>query len=137
MTVNDLSTVNALLNLASSVCLLRGFLKIKKEDREGHRKNMLAALGCSSLFLISYLIYHYYVGSVAFPYGGWIKALSLTILVPHIILAGTMAPFIATAVWFAAKAHFDAHRRLMRWVWPVWMYVSFSGVVVYLMLYHL
>ena len=98
---------------------------------------MTAALASSALFLISYLIYHYNAGSVPFPYLGWTRVLYYTILIPHIILAAVMVPFILIAVWHAWKKQFDRHKRLTRWVLPVWMFVSLSGVVIYLMLYHL
>lgn len=96
---------------------------------------MLAALVSSGLFLISYLIYHYYVGSVPYPYHDWTRPLYFIVLIPHVILAGLMTPFIFTIVILAFRENFEKHRRLAKIVWPVWMFVSLSGVAVYLMLY--
>jgi len=137
MNMTDLSTLNALLNSLSAVLLFFGYRAIHKADRETHKKIMLAALGSSALFLISYLIYHYNVGSVPYPYHDWTRIVYLLILIPHIILAAVMSPFILIAVWFALRSDFERHRRIARWIWPVWMYVSVSGVTIYLMLYHL
>ncbi len=132
-----LPTLNACLNALSTVFLSFGYLRIRRRQRTSHRRWMSAALISSALFLISYLIYHYNVGSVPFPYHGWLRILYFTILIPHIILAAVMVPFILLAVWHAWKRKFDRHKRLTRWVFPVWMFVSLSGVVIYLMLYHL
>jgi len=137
MSVNDLSTLNAILNGIATVFLTLGFIQIKKGNREKHKKFMIAALVTSALFLTSYLIYHYYVGSVPYPHYDWTRPVYFIILVPHIILAGIMTPFIIIAVAFALRERFDKHRKIVRWVWPVWMYVSITGVIIYLMLYHL
>ncbi len=98
---------------------------------------MIAALISSGLFLISYLTYHYLVGSVPYPYYDWTRPLYFAVLIPHVILAALQVPFIVTAVWWAYQGRFDKHRGITRWLWYVWMFVSVSGVVVYLMLYHL
>lgn len=137
MSVTDLSTVNALLNLISFVLLTAGYVQIKKKNRANHKKIMMAALVSSGLFLISYLIYHAQVGSVPYPYHDWTRPLYFIILIPHILLAAIMTPFILWAVGFALRDEFEKHKKLMRWVWPVWVFVSVSGVVVYLMLYRL
>ena len=137
MTVNDLSTVNAILNLISFSLLLIGYKQIKNSNRETHKKVMLSALAISALFLISYLIYHHYVGSVPYPYQNWTRPVYFLILIPHIILAAVMVPFIIIAVWAAFKSNFERHAKIMRWTLPVWLYVSISGVIVYLMLYQL
>lgn len=137
MNVPFQATLNATLNLISAFLLLGGYVKIKRGDREGHRKFMIAALVASGLFLTSYLIYHYQVGSVPYPYHDWTRTLYFVILIPHIILAALMVPFILAAVYFALREKFDRHTRITKWLWPVWMFVSTSGVVVYLMLYHL
>ena len=130
-----LAHVNAVLNTTSAVFLLAGFLQIKKGHQATHKKLMLTALVSSALFLTSYLIYHYEVGSVPYPHQDWTRPVYFAILVPHVILAAVMVPFILLMVWWALRDAFDKHRRLARWVWPVWMFVSVSGVVVYLMLY--
>lgn len=135
MQFTDLSTLNAILNGISAIFLFQGFRFIKKGEKETHKKYMISALITSGLFLVSYLIYHYNVGSVPYPYDDWTRTVYLIILVPHIILAGIMGPFILVLVVFAFKAKFEQHKKLARWVWPVWMYVSVTGVVIYLMLY--
>ena len=135
MTVNDLSTVNALLNVIAFTLLLIGYKQIKNGNRERHKKVMLAALAASALFLVSYLIYHHYVGSVPYPHQNWTRPVYFLILVPHIILAAAMVPFIIIAVWAAIRSNFERHAKIMRWTLPVWLYVSISGVLVYIMLY--
>lgn len=135
MEFSFLAHVNAALNLTASVFLLLGFIQIKRGNQTNHKKLMLSALASSALFLISYLFYHYNVGSVPYPYHDWTRPLYFAILVPHVILAAVMVPFILVMVWRAWREQFDKHRRLARWVWPVWMFVSVSGVIVYLMLY--
>jgi putative membrane protein len=133
--VSNLPTLNAILNLVSAVLLLLGYIAIKKQQRPVHKRWMLAAMVSSALFLISYLVYHYNVGSVPYPYYDWTRTVYFVILIPHIILAAVMVPFILAAVYFAFRGRFDKHRRLTVWVWPVWMFVSLSGLAVYLMLY--
>lgn len=137
MTFTDLPTLNAFLNLISSILLILGFVQIKAGNRVRHKKIMMSALAVSVLFLTSYLIYHFQVGSVPYPYHDWTRAVYFIILIPHVILAALMTPFILMAVWFALHDQYDRHKRLVRWVWPVWMFVSVSGVVIYLMLYRL
>jgi uncharacterized membrane protein YozB (DUF420 family) len=132
-----LPTLNAALNTVTSILLIRGFSAIRRRDRETHRRWMLAALTGSALFLTSYLIYHVNVGSVPYPHYDWTRPLYFAILIPHVLLAGVMTPFILTGVVWALRNRFDRHRKLMRWVWPVWMFVSVSGVVIYLMLYRI
>ncbi len=132
-----LATVNAALNLTSATLLTIGYVNIRRDRQETHRRFMLAALTSSALFLISYLIYHYTVGSVPYPRQDWTRPVYFAILIPHVLLAALMVPFILVAVRHALKQRFEKHRRIMRWVWPVWMFVSVSGIVVYLMLYHL
>jgi putative membrane protein len=137
MTVHDLPTLNAALNFISGTLLLAGYIQIKKGNRSVHKKIMLSALFSSLLFLTSYVIYHVQVGSVPYPYHDWTRAVYFIILVPHVILAAVMTPFIVTAVWFAWHERYDKHKRLVHWVWPVWMFVSVSGVTIYWMLYRL
>ena len=135
MTFSDLPTLNAILNGISAIFLGIGFYQIKHKNIATHKKMMLSALVASLLFLISYVIYHYEVGSVPYPYHDWTRPLYFAILIPHVILAAVMGPFIIALVWFAFHEKFDRHRRLAHWVWPVWMFVSLSGIAVYLMLY--
>jgi uncharacterized membrane protein YozB (DUF420 family) len=96
---------------------------------------MLSALVSSALFLASYLIYHAQVGSVPYPHHDWSRPIYFAILIPHVILAAVMTPFIIAAVVFALRGQFERHKRIVRWLWPVWIFVSISGVVVYVMLY--
>ena len=135
MTANDLPTINAILNLISTFFLITGFVLIRKGEKEKHKKAMIAALISSALFLISYLIYHSQVGSVPYPHHDWTRPVYFIVLVPHIILAAIMAPFILAAVYHALRQQFEQHKKLVKWVWPVWIYVSISGVLIYLMLY--
>ena len=136
MNVNDLATVNAILNACAAALLLTGWIYIKrKRDRQTHKKVMISAVVVSALFLTSYLIYHYYVGSVPYPYYDWTRPVYFAILIPHVILAAVMVPFILIALWWAFTSQFDRHVRVVRWVWPVWMFVSLTGVIIYLMLY--
>lgn len=137
MSLSDLPTLNASLNLITTALLIYGFVLIKKGLREKHRRVMLSALGTSVLFLTSYITYHYSVGSVPYPYHDWTRPLYFTLLIPHVILAAAMGPFIIAGVRWALTDRFDKHRKLMRYVWPVWMFVSVTGVIVYLMLYRL
>ena len=133
----SLPTLNALLNTLTMILLVIGRVQIKSGNRQAHKSIMLAALASSAAFLISYVIYHYQVGSVPYPYHDWTRPVYFVILIPHIILAAVMVPFILGAVYFAFRQRFDRHVRIVRFIWPVWMFVSVSGIIVYLMLYHL
>ncbi|MEJ5369627.1 MAG: DUF420 domain-containing protein [Bryobacteraceae bacterium] len=137
MDVRDLPALNALLNTASAILLVTGYRLIRQGRREAHRKAMTAALFVSVLFLTSYLIYHAQVGSVRFQKTGWIRPVYFSILLSHTILAACVAPMALVTVWRAWKGRFDRHRRLARITLPLWLYVSVTGVLVYLMLYHL
>ncbi len=98
---------------------------------------MLAAMGFSAFFLTSYLVYHYNVGNVRFSGEGWVRSLYFSILIPHVTLAGVIVPLVFVTLWFALRGKFNRHRRIARWTWPLWMYVSVTGVIVYLMLYRM
>jgi len=115
--------------------LTTGFFFIKNGRREAHRWCMIGALLCSALFLVLYLYYHYQVGSVRFQGTGPVRTLYLSILLTHTVLATVMLPFIGRAVWKAAREDFEGHRRAAKWAWPMWIYVSVTGVIVYSMLY--
>ena len=137
MSVRDLPALNAALNATASVLLVCGYWLIRRKKREAHRRAMLAAFVVSVLFLISYLTYHFEVGSVRFQKTGTIRAVYLGILLTHTVLAAAV-PFLAVATLSRALAQrFDQHRRLARWTLPVWLYVSLTGVVVYWMLYRM
>jgi len=136
MTVPLLPTINASLNLLATFMLLGGWLAIKRNHNVAlHRAFMVAALACSALFLACYLYYHYNFGSVRYEGGGILRVIYFAVLGTHVPLATLMVPFILAAVWFAFTAQFERHKRIVRWVWPVWMYVSVTGVVIYVMLY--
>lgn len=137
MTYSDLPTINATLNCISAILLIFGYRFIKRGHRSAHQKCMIAALSVSALFLISYVIYHAEVGSIPYPYHDWTRPVYFVILIPHVILAAVMVPFVLTTVWLAWREKFSTHRRLARIVWPVWFFVSISGVVIYMMLYRL
>ncbi len=135
MSIQDLPTINASLNLLSTIFLLLGYINVRRGNRDTHKKFMVSALVSSAVFLICYLIYHSLVGSVPYTHHDWTRPVYFTVLIPHIILAAVMSPFILIAVWFALREQFEKHRKIVRWLWPVWIYVSVSGVIIYLMLY--
>lgn len=137
MTMPLFPTLNALLNFCAMVLLIFGFVSIKKRETAKHKKIMLASLVVSLVFLTSYLIYHYQHGSTPYPHYNWTRILYFSVLIPHIILAAVQTPFILYMVWQAWRGNFTRHKRIARWIWPIWMFVSISGVVVYLMLYQL
>ncbi|MBD3377196.1 DUF420 domain-containing protein [candidate division KSB1 bacterium] len=137
MPVSYLPSLNAFLNGVATFFLIFGFVAIKQKHAHVHKRLMLAALFASALFLTFYLIYHAQVGSVGYPHYDWTRPLYFAILIPHIIMAAVMVPFIFALVWLAFNKRFHAHKQLARWVWPVWIYVSISGVTIYVMLYHL
>ena len=137
MTVQDLPALNATLNAVATVLLTSGWILIKQKRRHAHRLCMLAAFGVSTAFLTSYLIYHASVGSVPFQKAGAIRVLYLSILVTHIVLAAAIVPMILLSLSRALRARFDQHRRIARWTMPLWLYVSVTGVVIYLMLYRM
>jgi uncharacterized membrane protein YozB (DUF420 family) len=131
-----LPTLNAALNASAAVAMLLGYSAIRRRRIGVHRACMLTAVGLSTLFLISYLVYHAQAGSR--PYGGtgWSRTLYVAILLSHTVLAAAIVPLVATTVYRALRARFDRHVRVARWTLPLWLYVSVTGVVVYLMLYH-
>lgn len=135
--VNWLPTLNAVLNSLSFVLLMIGYRFIRQGDQERHKQTMLAAVTTSALFLTSYLIYHWQVGSVKFAGEGLVRTLYFLILVPHIVLAAAMVPFIVGLLYRAFRGEFPQHKRLAKPTLAVWLYVSITGVLVYLMLYHL
>lgn len=136
MSLAFLPTLNAWLNFLSAVLLCLGYFSIKKNDREGHKKFMLSAFIVSSLFLISYLYYHYHFPAKLFPDLGWIKTFYLVLLFTHIVLAVVMLPFIFISFFHAYKQNFSKHKKIARFALAMWLYVSVTGVIIYLMLYH-
>jgi uncharacterized membrane protein YozB (DUF420 family) len=137
LTLQDLPAVNAVLNATSAGLLLLGYASIRTGRREAHRRFMLAALLSSSLFLVSYVIYHLGVGSVRFGGQGWLRATYFAVLISHTSLAIVIVPLVLVTLRRALAARFDRHRRLARITLPLWGYVSVTGVVIYWMLYRL
>ena len=133
--VSYLPTVNAVLNSASALLLVPGYLFIRSKKVLAHKLCMLSAFTTSTLFLISYLSYHYQVGSVPFKGQGWIRTVYFTVLISHTILAVTIVPLVLITLSRALKGSFDRHKRIARWTLPIWLYVSVTGVIVYWMLY--
>jgi putative membrane protein len=137
--MNDsvLPHLNAGLNAASLALLLVGFYFIRRGNVRAHRAAMVAALSVSGLFLVSYVVYHYNYGSVRFTGQGLVRPVYFFILITHIILAAAIVPLVLLTVARAARGDFARHRRIARWTYPLWVYVSVTGVLVYLMLYRL
>jgi putative membrane protein len=135
--ISYLPHLNAILNSSSALLLLAGFRFIRRGRIQAHRKCQVSAVVTSALFLISYLTYHYYHGATKFPGQGLVRPLYFTILITHTILAVVIVPLILVTLYRAARGDFIRHRRIARWTLPLWIYVSVTGVVVYVMLYHL
>ena len=133
--VHDLPALNAGLNSLSTVLLITGWFLIRNRKIAAHRAVMITALVTSSLFLTSYLIYHAQVGSVPFARQGFVRPLYFTILVTHVTLAATVPPLAIITLSRGLKARYTQHRRIARWTFPIWMYVSVTGVLVYVLLY--
>jgi uncharacterized membrane protein YozB (DUF420 family) len=133
----DLPTLNATLNASAAILLVWGYTLIRRGKREAHRRVMIAAFAMSVLFLVSYLVYHAQVGSVRFEKTGSIRTVYLGILLTHTILAA-LVPFLAGITLFRGlKGDYAKHRRIARWTFPIWLYVSVTGVIVYWMLYRM
>ena len=137
MTIADLPALNAALNATAGILLLIGYVLIRRRQIRAHRAVMLAAFGTSTLFLISYLIYHANVGSRPFPGQGAIRGVYFVVLISHIILAALIVPMALVTLTRALRERFDRHVRIARWTLPIWLYVSVTGVIVYLMLYQM
>ena len=135
MTVHDLPAVNATLNALSGVLLLAGYLLIRARRIELHRRCMLAAFATSSLFLVCYLVYHYEVGSVPFTRQGIVRPIYFSILITHVILAAAVPPLALVTLSRGLQARYAKHRAIARWTLPIWLYVSVTGVLVYVLLY--
>jgi uncharacterized membrane protein YozB (DUF420 family) len=133
--ITDLATVNAGLNATAAVLIGTGYYFVKQKHIRGHKVCMIAAMVVSALFLISYLTYHYNVGSVRFTKQGWIRNVYFPLLLTHTVLAALVLPMVLRTVFLAAKGRFGNHVRIARWTFPLWMYVSVTGVIVYWMLY--
>jgi uncharacterized membrane protein YozB (DUF420 family) len=138
MSIQDLPAVNATLNGLSAIFLALGFIFIKRGNKIAHRNCMIAAFSTSVIFLACYLTYHALVKTVThFVEPTWFRPIYLTILLTHTLLAVVIVPLILRTLWLARKENFEAHKKIARWTWPLWMYVSVTGVVIYLLLYQI
>jgi uncharacterized membrane protein YozB (DUF420 family) len=137
LTVADLPALNATLNATSAVLLTIGYVLIRRGHIRRHRAMMISACIVSTLFLISYVVYHANVGSKPFPGRGPIRIVYFTILLTHVVLAAAIVPLAIVTLLRGLGARFDAHVRIARWTFPIWLYVSVTGVIVYLMLYRM
>jgi len=137
VTVTDLPALNATLNATCATLLVAAWILIKRGRMLAHRNVMLAACATSVVFLTSYLIYHFQVGSVKFTRQGPIRVVYFTILLTHTVLAVAIVPMVLITLSRGLRARYDAHRRIARWTMPMWLYVSVTGVIVYVMLYRL
>ena len=126
--------VNATLNAASASFLLLGLAAIRSGRREVHKRLMVSAFAASAVFLVGYVLYHYAHGDTPYQGEGTIRIVYFTILLTHVLLSIAMLPMILTTFYLAARARFAAHKKLARWTLPIWLYVSVTGVVIYLML---
>lgn len=130
-----LPSLNAGLNATSALLLILGFILIRQGAWTGHALCMCAAMGTSTLFLISYLTYHYFHGATPFPGHGWIRPVYFTILISHTVLAVTVLPLAFVTLFYALKSRFEKHLKIARVTFPIWLYVSLTGIVIYWMLY--
>ena len=136
MTVHDLPAVNASLNALSAIFLTAGYVFIRQKNKVAHRNCMVAALVTSMVFLACYLTYHFHVQTVThFRDPAWFRPFYLVILLTHTVLAMVIVPMILMTLYRAWRQNFEAHQRIARWTWPLWMYVSVTGVLVYWLLY--
>jgi uncharacterized membrane protein YozB (DUF420 family) len=137
VTISDLPALNATLNAIAATLLVYGYILIRRRRLEQHRRVMLTAFGVSALFLVSYVTYHANAGSRPFPGRGPIRAVYFTILISHIVLAAAILPLALITLSRALRERFDLHVPIARWTLPLWLYVSVTGVIVYLMLYQM
>src|ERR1044072_835444 len=133
-TIRFLPTLNAILNATSGILVLIGFLFIRRRRIAAHHACMIAAVCVSILFLISYIVYHYHHGATRFQGTGLVRTLYFVILISHTVLAVTIVPFVIITLRRAIKAQFAPHMKIARWTFPMWLYVSVTGVIVYFML---
>ena len=134
--IDQLPAFNAFFNGLATICLVSGIILIKNKKLEAHKWSMIMALVFSSIFLTGYLIYHYNHGGTKFPELGWIKTVYLLILIPHIILAVVMVPMILMTFYRAFRQNWDGHKKIAKITFPIWLYVSITGVIIYFMVYH-
>ncbi|MCX8090266.1 MAG: DUF420 domain-containing protein [Verrucomicrobiae bacterium] len=138
MTIQDLPALNAAFNGLATLFLLAGYGFIRRGNRTAHRNCMIAALAASTLFLIGYLTYHFSVAGVTrFREPAWFRPIYLTVLITHTVLAAAIVPMVLVTVFRALRGRFELHKKIARWTWPLWMYVSITGVLIYLLLYQI
>jgi putative membrane protein len=137
MTLSDLPALNACLNFTSAVFLSIGLYQIKQGKQKAHERSMIAAFCTSTLFLVGYLYYHAHAGTTRFVDPAWFRPIYLTLLATHTILAVVIVPLILVTFNRAFKARYELHKKIARWTWPLWMYVSVTGVIIYLLLYQI
>ncbi len=135
--MTDFPAINACLNGLSTALLAAGFMWIRRGNRTAHRNCMLAALAASTLFLTCDLYYHAHAGRTVFKDPAWFRPVYLGILLTHTLLAAVIVPLVMVTVIHALRGHFDRHKPVARWTWPAWMYVSATGVLIYLFLYRI
>jgi len=135
MSISDLPALNATLNAVAAVLLSAGYVFIRRRQKAAHRACMLSAFAASTAFLVSYVVYHAHAGSKPYPGTGPIRSLYFVILGTHVVLAVVILPMALVTLARGLRERFDAHVRLARWTLPLWLYVSVTGVVIYLMLY--
>ncbi|HXG91840.1 MAG TPA: DUF420 domain-containing protein [Blastocatellia bacterium] len=136
MPISFLPTLNAMLNATSAVLLIAGFFFIRRKNIQAHRACMISAIATSILFFISYIIYHSQHGTTRFQGEGWVRPIYFAILGTHTFLAAVIVPFVIVTLRRALRGQFPRHQRIARWTFPMWLYVSVTGVIVYFMLYH-
>ena len=137
MSVTDLPLLNATLNGIATLLLITGYVCIRRRKIQAHRQAMIAAFATSVLFLVSYVIYHANAGSRPFTGQGTIRTVYFTILISHVVLAAVIPPLAAVTLWRGLQGRYDRHVAIARWTLPLWLYVSVTGIVVYVMLYQL
>ena len=138
MSLSDLPAVNASLNGLSAIFLTAGYYFIRRKNKVAHRNCMVSAFVTSTVFLACYLTYHFSVKVVTkFPGQGWIRPVYFTILISHILLAFLIVPLVLMTLHRAVKARFELHKKIARWTWPIWMYVSVTGVLIYFLPYQI
>jgi len=135
-TTTVLPHVNAALNTLSCILLIIGFVLIKSGRKDAHRKAMVSAIVVSAVFLVSYLTYHFTAPIFVFPGTGWTVPAYYALLISHVVLATIVTPMVVVTAWRALHGEFERHKAIARWTWPVWMFVTISGVAVYAILYH-
>jgi putative membrane protein len=134
---HSLAPLNSALNATAAILLIAGYYCIRRRWVRAHRLFMLSAVAVSAAFFISYSVYHLHVGDVRFQGRGWMRPVYFTILISHVFLAAAIVPLVLVTLWRALNRNFRRHRRIALWTWPIWIYVSITGVIVYLMCYQL